>query len=303
MKEEVLISPSGFEKPIDTYKFLQKYDYLEGYSIKTKEDEKLCDTCKEKQGKYFSEFKEENLPPFHPNCRCEIEFDWRKNVDQYALLEMFYDPFTGEIKRGATREIIVEMVNHYLGIDTTWEDIALVSFFNDNFGTTDPADLIGEYTFVGINYKDGNHPNNVIEIGFEMNKLFNEVENSVSKIGDRDFWDYINFDWQFRPHGEFDVKNGNDPVFTSHPRNHFAYIYNGKLIRYDSPGNILVGYASAHAGFSSVELLLGANLDNVFDYSIKNWLGGGDEPWVFFDAIDDHVDQDYIIKGYRLYSK
>lgn len=67
-------------------------------------------------------------------------------------------------------------------------------------------------------------------------------------------------------------------------RRYWGYIYNGELLRYDVPGNIVAGYGAAHIEISLEDAHKGA------DYAQK---GGTDDPF----------DQDYISNGYNLYLK
>jgi len=77
----------------------------------------------------------------------------------------------------------------------------------------------------------------------------------------------------------------NDEIFGENRsgRNYYAYIYHGKYIRYDAPGNIHFGYVWNAAGHDLNSALWGGSFEQ---------LGGA----------DDFYDQKMVIDGYIKYN-
>jgi len=183
----------------------------------------------------------------------------RNNPMKYVDPTGMYNVETGEIEKGDTKEGIVEQVNKVHGTSDTWEVIALIQDIDPN------ADLvIGMKLYVGTE--------STVQIDGSMNKLFDIVEKEFeSHKGSIDF--YLDY-FDIKPLGDnfgtkkkYDLKNlkGSDArsctfgmcaIGTNkdgsikYARLNWAYVFEGKLLRYDAPGNILFGYATAHFGLS-----------------------------------------------------
>ena len=182
-----------------------------------------------------------------------------------------YKVKTGEIEKGDTITSITQAVNDALGINVSWKDIATVSFFEENFGTTDPTRLIGEYTYVGTNHvTDITDELDALNYSFAMESIENDY--GILSLG-----------WKYFPGHVWDLKSSEDPIFGApdSTRQYYAYIYKHNLIRYDAPGNINFGYVWNAVGKNLKSALWGANL-------------------VQKGFADDGYDQDMIQWGYNL---
>jgi len=78
-------------------------------------------------------------------------------------------------------------------------------------------------------------------------------------------------------------------------KNNAFLVYNGDIMRYDAPGNIVYGYLGKLFGFSNFELLGGGIYAQFKDGTVKN-------DWIFYTGGDDPVDQYYIRYGINLYN-
>lgn len=65
----------------------QNKDVLEGYRIIVTHDERTCPICAPKDNEFHT-FKEgeEEMPPFHPNCRCSIVPELQEDALQSAIV-------------------------------------------------------------------------------------------------------------------------------------------------------------------------------------------------------------------------
>src|SRR3989339_333357 len=172
------------------------------------------------------------------------------NPLKYVDPEGMYNVKTGEIERGDSSEAICSAVNEAYGIDTNWETIAHVSFFEENFGTVKVDDLIGQYTYVGTD--------NTIDITSRLNSLNQSRACIANLLGEKSLALYApNFPW--------DIKNSADPVLGGgqDKREYWSYIYNGQLIRYDAPGNINYGYVAHSLGLNGGVILAGARIEQI----------------------------------------
>lgn len=190
----------------------------------------------------------------------------RNNPIKYIDPSGEYVVETGEIEDGDTADGITTAVNDALGITTTWDEIAIVSFFEDNFGTTDPADLVGHYTFVGSDY--------VADCTETLDNLNSKHGNEAS---DHDYG-LVRLGVYFRQGGPWDLKARSGTIFSSDSK-YLSYIYHDRLIRWDAPGNIHYGYIMNQAGYSLNTSLIGANL-------VSSWL------------TDNNYDQHMVVHGY-----
>jgi len=194
----------------------------------------------------------------------------RNNPIKYIDPSGEYVVETGGIEDGDTKDSITTAVNDALGIAATWDGIATVSFFQDNFGTTDPSELVGHYTYVGTDY---------------VTDCTDSLDNLNNKHGDEALnHDYglIRLGVYFRSGGPWDLKNNyseSSTIFGSESK-YLSYIYHGRLIRWDAPGNIHYGYVMNKAGYSLNTSLVGGNL-------ASSWLS------------DDAYDQRMIVHGYH----
>lgn len=121
-----------------TYEFLQRMGYFVGYAIVGSDDEKECEICDNAQGEYTKISLDNPLPPFHPNCRCRVELNWKEVANLEIILREYWNPETGEIKRDRwgnvpTRDLVTEAVNFFLqkrGVEEklSWEEIVYFGF-------------------------------------------------------------------------------------------------------------------------------------------------------------------------------
>lgn len=107
---------------------LQATGKILGYTIKS-DSGNVCEECLSHLGKTYK-FGEGPLPPFHPNCKCEVSIIWSPLADQVKLAENFFDAKTSLIKKGATEEMITNAINKYYGMNLTWEDILAIGFID-----------------------------------------------------------------------------------------------------------------------------------------------------------------------------
>lgn len=191
-----------------------------------------------------------------------------------------FDTKTGLIEKGDTPELITNSINQSLGINTTWDTIADVSFFQNNFGTTNPSDLVGKYAFVGT------------QITADITDVLAELNESRAKTASLLGGAALAL---FAPRAPWDVKNSNDPILGGgvNDRQYWSYVYNGKLIRYDAPGNINYGYVSRSIGLSSKAVMFGARLAQATDNLSK-----GNFSWA-----DNSGDVAYVKEGADSYKK
>jgi len=198
----------------------------------------------------------------------------RNNPVKYVDPSGEYNVETGLIEEGDTREGIVDAVNTALGIITDWATIAEVSYFMNNFNTSDPSRLVGQHTNVGtmfvtdvtkiLDYAIGNIASQAYEQSL--------VDNMVYGLP----YSWIYSAIKFLPGGEWDIKQGGDRSIYS------AYIYHGELIRKDASGNIAFGAAC-----------------NILDIPLSVGLFGAD--LITRGGPDDLYDQKMIDKGFKGY--
>jgi len=201
----------------------------------------------------------------------------RNNPIKYIDPSGEYVVETGEIEDGDSKNSITTAVNDALGIATTWDEIATVSFFQDNFGTTDPSELVGHYTYVGTDY--------VVDVTNSLNGLMaafvQELTSIASGEGTISAWQYM-ID-QFGTGQSWDIKNSQHPLLGA-GTSYNSYIYFGHLIRYDAPGNIAFGMVGYHAKMPLSFLQAGGHYAQLIS---KN------------PALDDGYDQSMIEAGYN----
>ena len=90
--------------------------------------------------------------------------------------------------------------------------------------------------------------------------------------------------------GEWDFKNNKDTIYCSNPLQYYNYIFLGKIIRYDAPGNIHYGFVGKAAWWSSDWLLFkGAGVAQIQDNPDGDW------------SSDDKYDAACIQLGIELY--
>jgi RHS repeat-associated protein len=223
----------------------------------------------------------------------------RNNPLKYVDPTGMYNVKTGKIEKGDTKESITNEVNKAFGIKTTWKDIAEVSFFKTRYGTTDPSKLVGRSTNTGTD--------DVVEVTEDIDLLLGMMSVKLKAYQDCGMWCSIDYAVFFRNNGPFDLINRQRNDYLSHlfggnpsKRTHWAYIYNGKLIRYDAPGNIVAGYGASFFGLNQELLHNGADLE-----ATARSVGKTIEKrnWGYFQGSDDPVDAKYLDKGYCLYYK
>lgn len=198
--------------------------------------------------------------------------------------EMYIDPLglyiveTGEIEEGDRKKDITSALSDSLGIDITWDDIVQTGFYDGNgfsFEDGDIKDMVGWTTLADANAKD---------VTSSLDAL-NEYAVEVFTENDYGLITFIEY---FREYGNGDLKNWNDnSIFGggTNERKNWAYVYNGKLVRYDAPGNIHFGYVSNATGLADAgSASMGANFVQYFT-SMK---------------ADDAYDQKMINYGYSL---
>lgn len=186
---------------------------------------------------------------------------------------------------------------------STWNDIAAIQEIDPD------ADLvIGMKLYVGTE--------STAQIDIPITELKNEVANNYADYEDGlNSWNPYHvgeteglFLGLFNPRGgKYDLKalKGSDArsctfgvcVTKTDPvghRKNWAYAYGGKLIRYDAPGGILLGYAAAFFGFSPANTAIHTHGAQV-GINLYNKLTGKEWGKYWFD---DPYDQQMIWKGY-----
>jgi len=285
------------------YQTLQNLGLLKGYWITGDNDEKMCEVCQAEQG-YHSDFSSSSkFPPFHPNCRCKMELDWRFKSGENQTLRDVYDPYTGEIKDGATRELILDALNNALKdkgleVELTWEDVVDLGFYDANGKeiedyVDDVSEIVGGTTFldaskvINVDASPLKSQRDTLDYWLEKAKWYGGEINANHE------WDPVitkNLNILMAMNAicgddkELDLKKKTDTVFgemkTNKEKMYLGYIYDGEYIRHDLIGNILIGYMGYFAGIDLDSLLLGVNATSLF--------------------MDDPKDQEAIRKGYEM---
>ncbi len=223
----------------------------------------------------------------------------------------FYNPYTGEILPGILEvdnpsQAITNIVNKVLGIQTTWETIVRVSFFDES-NSIDPKDLVGRFTFCGLNDVC---PFDIQDLFFEEcekairdlrilfmrpytpNKVFSILVFDKPTPGIPSLLSLGDFLGLFRRNGPYDYVHSYHPIFGQKSgtgsgdkieRYYYSYIFNGDLIRYDAPGNMIIGYTANHFDLDYDKIKDAAAIDNL----------GKDNPG----------DSYYLDFGYQLYDQ
>ena len=126
--------------------------------------------------------------------------------------------------------------------------------------------------------------------------ITNKLNNLMKTAGDENFWKrfaklnpvtnaarYANFAWMVRPGGQYDLKSKAEWQGKEH------YIYNGEILWYDDPGNILYGYLGKAMGFEDFILLSAAGAVQI---------ATGTSSWDYISSFfDDPRDQKSIQMG------
>jgi len=143
-----------------------------------------------------------------------------------------YNIETGVIEKGDTKDSITQLINKTFNINTVWNTIAEVSFYQDRLGGKPLDELVGESLWIGTNI--------TTDVTEKLNQL--NVDRAKSATFNPSALLRFNSDW--------DLKSSNDETFgkVDGYRKYLSYIYDGNLIRYDAPGNINYGYVSRSFG-------------------------------------------------------
>jgi len=193
----------------------------------------------------------------------------------------FVDPLglfnteTGEIEKGDSSDSITNSINKTFGINTDWETIQNVSFYNDRFGDKTLEQLAGQNLLIGTSV--------TTDITKQLNSLNQARSIFAGLFG-------IGSLGLFAPNFPWDIKNSTDLILGGgrDNREYTSYIYNGQLIRYDAPGNINYGYVAHSLGLNSIIIQSGARLEQV-----SSNLFSGKE----FSLSDSKGDSQYIQMG------
>ena len=127
-----------------------------------------------------------------------------------------------------------------------------------------------------------------------------KLNNLMKTAGDENFWKrfadlnpitnaarYADFAWMVRPGGQYDLKSKSEWQGKEH------FIYNGKVIWYDDPGNILYGYLGKAMGFGDLTLYSAAGAVQITT---------GTSSWSYVSSFfDDPRDQKSIKMGIQRY--
>jgi hypothetical protein len=177
-----------------------------------------------------------------------------------------YNPEDGRIGPNATEEDIVRILNEALrekGLEEnlSWIEIINTGFYNwltekkvSGFGL-EPEDLIGYTTLldstsvlnVDANFQDGKEYKDTLDywiwdaIGHGIT-----IDWVTDQFGDNPLSEIISIVFGFKESYEgstYDLKARNDTVFgqPDGKREYWGYIWHGKFLTYDSPGNIVIG--------------------------------------------------------------
>ena len=128
--------------------------------------------------------------------------------------------------------------------------------------------------------------------------ITNKLNNLMKTAGDENFWKrfadlnpvtnaarYADFAWMVRPGGQYDLKSKSEWQGKEH------FIYNGEIIWYDDPGNILYGYLGKAMGFEDLTLLSAAGAVQILT---------GTSSWDYVSSFfDDPRDQKSIKMGIK----
>lgn len=151
-----------WEQGRETYLYLQRMGFFNGYEIVGSDDKKECELCDRMQGKYVSLTDMTPLPPFHPNCRCKVVPRWKKVANLDEIYRYFYDPETGGICSHAgyepTVDMVTDAVNYFLEqkysvqANLTWKEIEWIGFLDEN-GNEYMGDSYDAEKMLGIKIK------------------------------------------------------------------------------------------------------------------------------------------------------
>jgi RHS repeat-associated protein len=189
-----------------------------------------------------------------------------------------YNVENGVVEKGDTPEIIVDSINKAFNINTNWDTIKTVSFYNERFEGKGLDDIVGQSLRIGTSLTS--------DITSKLNSLNVSRAAMVEMFGE-------GLMALFVPGGPWDIKNSNDPVLGSgqEGRKYWSYIYNGELIRYDAPGNINYGFVAKASGLSSNAIQRGARMQQFGDDLLK----------FKFTFRDNNGDKKYIQLGIDRY--
>jgi len=121
-----------------------------------------------------------------------------------------------------------------------------------------------------------------VRAGFSLDRyiidrdITTEFNDLMKYVGEKHFWRrfkaitksgditrHIEFAWMVRPGGIYDLKSKKEWQGKEH------FIYEGRVIWYDDPGNILYGYLGKAMGFEDHELLIAAGAVQILTCSSK----------------------------------
>jgi len=198
----------------------------------------------------------------------------RNNPIRYVDPSGEYNVETGVIETGDTKDGIVDAVNNALGITTDWGTIATVSFFDPNTGIDDLV-AQNEFTACGTRY--------VTDVTDSLTRLISyyswQAIDVMNSDGMFEAWNYAS--QKFNTGGDWDIKNSLHPLMgIGNP--YRSYVFFGKLVRYDAPGNIAFGTVGYHLRIPDSVLRMGANY--------VQWKSTG--------GMDNEYDQAMIMAGY-----
>lgn len=115
------------------------------------------------------------------------------------------------------------------------------------------------------------------------------TKNVAPLSGDETLYErYSTYYHMIGKNGPYEIKTQDDWMYR-----HF--IYEGELLEYDQPGNIVYGFLGLHMGYSEIELLMAAGAGQVL-YSTSSL----DYASTFFD---DPADVPWIKEGFRVHQK
>lgn len=229
------------------------------------------------QGRFISQDPVSQLMPdaflFDPQQLNMYAYS-RNNPLRFIDPTGLYNTETGEIEEGDTQDGIVQSINDAFGIETDWDTISQVSFYGDRFGDQSLDQLVGQNLYIGT------------EITPDITQQLNDLNQFRARLGEFVGAPALAL---FAPHMPWDIKNSSDAVLGGGAdRKNLSYIYNGKLIRYDAPGNINYGYVARSMGYSPGVVQGGASLEQ----AVHSYLQGSG-----FRFSDNAGDRTYVQMG------
>ena len=130
--------------------------------------------------------------------------------------------------------------------------------------------------------------------------ITDRLNNLMKTSGDKNFWKrffafdpianiarYADFAWMVRPGGKYDLKSKTEWQGKEH------FIYDGEIIWYDDPGNILYGHLGKAMGFEDIILKSAGGAVQIATQTSS---------WSYFSSyFDDPRDQSAIQKGINIF--